>query len=110
MSRSVHATLYKVFDGELSELLDTVLAGEVVADRATAERLIRTVGALVRLHGQHPIDAHGRCFSCRLPRRWWPWRRRSVCSVHVALSFFLRQTPDSVHTALTEPEPQKASR
>jgi len=100
----VRATLYRVFDSELSELLDTVLAGEVVTDRATAERLIRTVGALIRLHGQHPVDSHGRCCSCRPPRRWWLWRRRAVCSVHVALSFFLRHTPDSVHTALTEPQ------
>lgn len=99
----MHATLYKVFERELSELLDTVLAGEVVTDRATAERLIRSVGALVRVHGQHPIDAHGRCCSCRPPRRWWwPWRRRSICKVHVALSFFLRHTPNSVHAALTE--------
>lgn len=45
MSRSVHANLYRVFDRDLSELLDTVLAGEV-----TAERLVRTVGALVHLH------------------------------------------------------------
>ncbi|MGH3838868.1 MAG: hypothetical protein ACRDSF_24710, partial [Pseudonocardiaceae bacterium] len=88
MSRSVHATLYQVFDGELSELLDTVLAGEVVADRDTAERLVRTVGVLVYLHGRHPIDAHGRCALCRPPRRWWRvWPKRSMCSVHVALSF-----------------------
>lgn len=106
MSRSVHATLYKVFDGELSELLDTVLAGEVVADRDTAERLVRTVGALVYLHGRHPIDAHGRCVLCRPPRCWWwPWPKRSTCSVHVALSFFLRQPSDFVRTALTESEP-----
>lgn len=110
MNRSVHATLHQVFDRELSELLDTVLAGEVVTDRDTAERLVRAVGALVRLHGQHPVDSHGRCCSCRPPRRWWPWRRRSVCLVHVALGFFLRKTPDSVLAALAEPEPQKTSR
>ncbi|MGH3611270.1 MAG: hypothetical protein ACRDRK_01330 [Pseudonocardia sp.] len=44
MSRSVNATLYRVFGREQSELLDTVLAGEVIADRDTAERLIRTAG------------------------------------------------------------------
>jgi hypothetical protein len=106
VTRSVHATLYRVFDRELSKLLDTVLAGEVVADRDTAERLIRSVGALMHLHAQHPVDAHGRCASCRPPRMWWLplWRRRSACSVHVALSFFLRQPPDFVLTALAEPE------
>lgn len=110
MSRSVHATLYKVFDGELSALLDTVLAGEVVVDRDTAERLIRTIGALLHLHTQHPVDSHGRCCSCRPLRMWrWPWRRRAACSVHIALSFFLRQPPDSVLTALAEPERQGRS-
>lgn len=105
MSRSVHATLlYRVFDRELSELLEVVLAGEVVTDRDIAERLVRTVGALVRVHAQHPVDAAGRCSSCRPPRRWWLWRRTATCTVHVALGYFLRHTPDSVLAALTEPE------
>lgn len=56
---SVHATLYRVVDRELRHLLDTVLAGDVGADRETTELLARTVGALVRLHAQHPVDAHG---------------------------------------------------
>jgi hypothetical protein len=92
VSLSVHATLYRAFAAELSELLDTVLAGEA-ADRATAERLVRAVGALVYLHEQHPIDEHGRCRQCwQVPRRWWrPWPRRSTCSVHAALILFLRQ-------------------
>jgi len=101
--------LYRVFERELSELLDTVLAGEVVADRDTAERIIRTIGALVHLHAQHPVDAHGWCSSCRPPRMRWP-RRRSACSVHAALSFFLRQPPDFILTALTEPELDEATR
>ncbi|MGH3611048.1 MAG: hypothetical protein ACRDRK_00195 [Pseudonocardia sp.] len=109
MSRSVHATLYRLFDRELSELLDTVLAGEVVADRDTAEHLIRTIGALLHLHAQHPVDAHGRCSSCRPPRIRWPWRR-SPCSVHAALSFYLRHPPDLVLTAVTESEHEEASR
>lgn len=106
MNQSVSKTVHRVFEQELTSLLDTVLAGEVVTDRATAERLVRTLGALVRLHGQHPVDSHGRCALCRPPRRWWwwPWRRQFPCSVHVALSFFLRQTSDSVLAALTEPQ------
>lgn len=88
VSRSVHATMYQVFDRELSHLLDVVLAGDVVDDRETAERLVRTVGALVHLHEQHPIDAHGRCAACV---QWWPWRR-ATCSVRAALSYFRRAT------------------
>ncbi|MGI9001140.1 MAG: hypothetical protein ACR2GH_05690 [Pseudonocardia sp.] len=61
MSRSVHVAVSRVFGDELSELLDTVLAGEVVSDRAVAERLVRSVGALAHLHGRHRLDAHGRC-------------------------------------------------
>jgi hypothetical protein len=38
----VHATLCRVFGDELSGLLDTVLAGEVVSGRDTAERLVRS--------------------------------------------------------------------
>ncbi|MGH3611645.1 MAG: hypothetical protein ACRDRK_03295 [Pseudonocardia sp.] len=104
----MNATFYRVFDRELSELLDTVLAGEVIADRETAERLIGSIGALLHLRAQHPVDAHGRCSSCRSPRIRWPWRR-SVCSVHAALSFYLCP-PDFVLTAVTEPEHDEASR
>jgi len=106
VSLSVHATLHRVFGAELSELLDTVLAGEV-ADRATAERLVRSVGALVYLHERHPIDAQGRCGQCwRAPRRWRrPWPKRSTCSVHTALSLFLRQPHDFVLTALRAARP-----
>lgn len=109
VSRSVHATLYQVFDRELTHLLDVVLAGDVIEDRETAERLVRTLGALVHLHGKHPIDAHGRCTSCRPPGvRWWPWRR-AVCTVHTTLSYFLRQPPDTVINTLTEPKPHRVS-
>lgn len=105
MNLSVHATLHRVFAAELSELLDTVLAGEV-ADRATAERLVRSVGALVHLHERHPIDKHGRCGRCWTPpRRWCPWPKRSTCSVHAALSLFLRQPDDFVLTTLRAARP-----
>jgi hypothetical protein len=48
----------------LSELRNELLTGEVVSDRATVERLIRSVGALLRLHDRHRIDRHGRCTVC----------------------------------------------
>lgn len=109
MSRRGYVAGYRVFGDELSELLDTVLAGEVVSDRAVAERLVRSVGALLELHARHRIDGRGRCGVCRpVPRRWWrpwPWSRRSTCTVHTALSLFLRQPSDLVRTVRTEPRP-----
>lgn len=106
MSLSIHATLHRVFGDELSGLLYTVLAGEVVADRDGAERLARALGALVYLHGRHRLDARGWCRVCwPVPRRWWrPWPRRPTCTVHAALSYFLRQPSDLVLTPLTEPD------
>lgn len=104
MTYSVHATRYRVFNDELSDLLDTVLAGETIADRATAERLVRSLGAIAYLHERHPIDARGRCAACwTVPRRWWrPWPRRSTCSVYSALSFFLRPPPKFVLAAIAD--------
>ena len=95
MSGPVHATLYKAHARELAELLDLLLAGEVVSDRAVAERLVRVVGALLRLHDRHRLDRHGQCVVCwPIPRTWWrPWPKQSICTVHVALSFFLPQQP-----------------
>lgn len=91
----MHTTLYKAHGRELSELLDELLAGEVVSDRVTAERLVRAVGTLQRLHDRHWLDRHGRCTVCwPIPRTWWrPWLKRSICTVHVALSSFLQQQP-----------------
>jgi hypothetical protein len=88
----VPATLHEVYGQELAELLDTVLAGEVVTDRDIAERLVRFLGALVHLHRRHRLDTRGRCAVCRWSRRWWcPWPpKRSSCTVHAALSFFLQ--------------------
>lgn len=93
MSPSVHATLYQAHKRELSQLLDLLLAGEVVSDRATAERLVKVVGAVQRVHDRHRIDARGRCAVCWPIRRTWrrPWPKRSICTVHAALSFFLPQ-------------------
>jgi hypothetical protein len=100
VSRSVHVTLYETYGQELSQLLDLLLTGEVVADRAAAERLVRVVGALLRVHDRHRIDARGRCAICwPIPRTWWrPWPKRSICTVHTALSFFLRQQPSQAPT------------
>lgn len=100
MSRSAYVAVHRVFGNELSELLDTVLGGEVVSDRDTAERLVRSVGALVDLHARHRIDRQGRCGVCwPVPRSWWwPWRRRSTCTVHAALSFHLRQPSNFILT------------
>jgi hypothetical protein len=95
VSPSVHETLYQAHGRELSELLDLLLAGEVVSDRATAERLVKVVGAVQRVHDRHRIDTRGRCVVCwPVPRTWWrPWPKRSLCTVHAALSFFFRQQP-----------------
>lgn len=92
VSLSVPATLHEVHGQELTELLDTVLAGDVVADRDVAERLVRSIGALVHLHRRHLLDTHSHCAVC-WPRPWWcPWPpKRSTCTVRAALSLFLRQ-------------------
>jgi hypothetical protein len=88
VSLSVPAKLHEVYGQELAELLDTVLAGEVVTDRDIAERLVRSLGALVQLHQRHRPDTRARCAVCD---RWWPWPpKRSTCTVHAALSFFLQ--------------------
>jgi hypothetical protein len=95
VSRSAHTTLYEGYGRELSELLDLLLAGEVLSDRTTAEQLVRVVGALLRLHDRHRLDRQGRCAVCwPIPRTWWrPWPKRSLCTVHAVLSFFLPQQP-----------------
>lgn len=72
MSLSVHATLHEVYGQELAQLLDVVLTGEVVDDRAIAECLVRSMGALMRLHQRHRLDQRGRCAHCwPVLRHWW---------------------------------------
>jgi hypothetical protein len=84
-------TLYAAYGRELAELLEQVLAGDLVADRAVAERLVRSLEALVWLQQRHRVDEHGRCL---LPRTWWwPWPKRTTCTVHSALGLYLGQ-PD----------------
>lgn len=104
MTNSVHATRYRVFGDELSDVLDLVLAGDAVADRAIAERLVRAMGALLRLQERHGIDARGRCAVCwTSPRRWWrPWPTRSICTVYEALRFFLRQPTEKILAAIED--------
>ncbi len=90
VNRSVPQTLHRVFEQELTSLLDIVLAGDAVPDRATAERLVRALGAISHVHQRHIVDSHSRCQLCwSIDRRWWrSWPRRTECSVHAALSFF----------------------
>lgn len=104
MNSSVHATRYRVFHQELSDLLDQVLAGDVVADRAMAERVVRALGALLRTHERHMWDRRGKCGVCWTnPPRWWrPWPSQSACTVHEALSFFLRQPTEKIVTAIED--------
>lgn len=91
----MHTTLYEAYGRVLTQLRDELLTGEVVSQRATVERLIRVVGALLLLHDRHRLDRHGRCAICwPIPRTWWrPWPKRSICTVHAALTFFLQHQP-----------------
>ncbi|HKR52529.1 MAG TPA: hypothetical protein VJT72_23720, partial [Pseudonocardiaceae bacterium] len=86
-----------------SHILDR-LTGEVVTDRATTERLARSVGALQRLHDQHRLNDRGRCTVCwPMPRTWWrPRPKQSLCTVHNALDFYLRQPARFVLLNLTD--------
>ncbi|MDQ2708394.1 MAG: hypothetical protein M3Z25_12455 [Actinomycetota bacterium] len=87
-------TLHKAYGRELAELLDAVLDGDLVSECAAVERqVVRSVGALVQLQQRHRVDERGRCSTCRsASRKWWRlWPRRSTCTVHSALSFYLRQ-------------------
>jgi hypothetical protein len=87
--------LHEMYGRELTELLNAVLAGDLVSDRVNVERrLIRVVAALVWLQQRHRVDEHGRCSICRVTlRAWWRrWPRRSMCTVHTALTFHLRQS------------------
>jgi hypothetical protein len=111
VSYSVHATRYRMFHDELSDLLDRVLTGEIIDDRATAERVVRSLGVVVDLHERHRIDENGWCGVCwAVPRRWWrPWPRRSTCTVYSALDFFLRQRTEAVLAAI-EDRPKQVHR
>lgn len=83
---------------ELEDLLDILLKGEMVADRPTADRLVRVLTATHSLSEQHTIDGEGRCAYCRATP--WLWSRRAACNVFDALDIHVASTPRSTQ-ALT---------
>lgn len=93
MSLPAPLALHAAYGQELAELLEQVLAGDLVKDRPAGERLVRSLGALVLLQERHGVDEGARCLFCRAARRgWrWLWPKRTTCTVHSALGFFLRQ-------------------
>lgn len=98
-----HPTCCRFLDQELSSLLEIVLAGEVIADRAIAERLVRFLGATISLREQHEVDRYGRCGRCAARRRLYqPWRRSHSCSVHSTLVFCLTQPFKFVRSAVLD--------
>ena len=81
MSLPNPTTLHEAYGRELTELLEQVLAGDLVTDRAASERLVRSLGALVWLQERHRVDKHRRCSTCRsVPHAWWPLAQ--TCPVH----------------------------
>jgi hypothetical protein len=80
--------LHDSFGQQLAAMLELLRSGEAFSDPITAERLFMClVAVLTRLHEEHQVDNHGRCSPCRpRPRRWWPWPRRTVCTVHAAFA------------------------
>ncbi len=96
--------LHEAYGRELAELLERVLAGDLVADRTAAEGLVRSLGVLVRLQERHRVDTHGRCSTCQsVPRAGWRlWPKRVPCTVHSALSFYLRQPDWAMLSVITD--------
>ena len=97
------SALHEAFSQELAKLLDAVLAGDLVTDWASVERrVVRALGALMRLQRCHRVDRRGRCPICRATLRWWwPWPKRVSCTVHAALGFHLRQPERFVLSVIT---------
>lgn len=110
MSRHNPKAVYQAHRRELAELLNAVLAGDLVNDQVTVDervaverQVVRAVGALVRLQQRHEVDAQGRCSICRTsPRGWRRWPKRTTCTVHSALGFFLRQPERFVLSVITD--------
>ncbi len=97
--------LHEAFSQELAGLLELVLAGDLAENWAAVERqVVRVVGALMRVHRCHTVDKHGRCLICRAVPRGWRrlWPKRSTCTVHNALCFFMRQPDRFVLAAITD--------
>lgn len=98
-----HPTRYRLLDEELSSLLEIVMAGEVIGDRVTAERLVRFLGAVISLHERHMVDRYGWCGRCAARRQWCqPWRRPHSCSVYSTLAFCLAQPFEFVLPAVLD--------
>jgi hypothetical protein len=95
---------HEIYGRELATLLERVLAGELVTDRVVVERrVVRALGALVRLQQRHTVDEQGRCSICRTaPRGWRRWPQRATCTVNSALSFYLSQPERFVLSVITE--------
>ncbi|MGH3872376.1 MAG: hypothetical protein ACRDSR_12835 [Pseudonocardiaceae bacterium] len=107
MSLTDPRALHEAFSQELAGLLELVLAGDLAENWAAVERqVVRVVGALVRVHRCHTVDKHGRCLICRaIPRGWrrlWPWPKRTTCTVHNALGFFMCQPDRFVLAAIND--------
>jgi hypothetical protein len=104
MSLRNRRATYQAYGRELAELLNTVLAGDLVSDWAAVERqVVRSLGALVRLQQLHRVDERGRCSICRtIPRGWRRWPKRTTCTVDNALSFYLHQPERLVFSVITE--------
>lgn len=79
---------YRVFEDELNDLMNTLLAGGAAYDRVTAERAVRVVGAMAQVLARHSVDDLGRCRVCRRPNtsRLGVWRPRGHCTVTDALN------------------------
>lgn len=104
MSASDPRTLHEAYGRELAEFVEMVRTGKAFCDQTTAERIVmRLLGALLSLQQRHQVDAHGRCPICRAAPSawWWPWPRRSTCTVHTALGFHLGQPDRFILAAIT---------
>lgn len=98
-----HPTRYRLLNKELSSLLEIVLAGEVISDRAVAERLVRFLGAVISLHERHVVDRYGRCGRCAARHRWWrPYRQSHPCSMYSTFVFCLTQPFEFVLLAVLD--------
>jgi hypothetical protein len=109
-----YRALHETYGRQLTELLEAVLAGELMPDRAVVERqVVRLIGALSQLQQLHRIDNHGRCSICwTSPRTRWPWRKPAICTVFAALGFYLSQpNPNTltVHNGQNQTDGQRPS-
>ena len=96
-------TQHEEYTRQLHAVLEQLSMGDPEADPpAVDHQLVRSLGALLRLQQTHRIDDHSRCGICRSAPRgwWWPWPKRTTCTVHNIVGFFLRQPDWAVRTIL----------